>query len=431
MYSELVGHRLSAAEIARRNPAALVLSGGPASVYADGAPKVDPGVFELGVPTLGICYGMQLMARDLGGAVERTGRRVQKEGARGDRAELSTTFRPSRPWMSHRDSVTAPPTGAEVTASRPRRRSRRSRTARGGCTASSSTPRSCTPRTARRSSRTSCTRSRRPPTWTPAAVIEEQVERIRATVGAERVLCALSGGVDSAVAALLVHKAVGDQLRASSSTTGSCARTRPTGRRDLLRPLPRPLVHVRAKRFLARLAGVSDPEEKRTIVGEAFIRVFEEEAASWGRPLPRPGNALLGRDRVRRRRGRGRGQDQVAPQRRRAPGGHAHGARGAAAPALQGRGAARRRGARAARANGPAAAVPGPGLAIRIVGEVAEERLASCAARTRSCSRRSAGRASTALWQSFAVLPRSTQSHPGTTDVRVPVVSARSPPRTR
>ena len=162
VYSELVGHRLCADEIARRNPAALVLSGGPASVYAEGAPEIDPAIFELGVPTLGICYGMQLMARDLGGSVERTG--VSEFGKTELDATDSELFRDLPPeqtvWMSHRDSVTAPPTGAVVTASSAARlRSRRSRTGSGGSTASSSTPRSSTRRTARRSSRTSSTTS--------------------------------------------------------------------------------------------------------------------------------------------------------------------------------------------------------------------------------------------------------------------------------
>ena len=119
VYSELVGHRLSAAEIARRNPAALILSGGPASVYAEGAPDIDAAIFELGIPTLGICYGMQLMARDLGGAVERTG--ASEFGKAELEVSESELFRHLSPeqivWMSHGDSVTAPPPGAEVTAS--------------------------------------------------------------------------------------------------------------------------------------------------------------------------------------------------------------------------------------------------------------------------------------------------------------------------
>ena len=121
VYSELVGHRLSADEIARRNPAALVLSGGPASVYSEGAPELDPRIFELGVPTLGICYGMQLMARDLGGTVERTGAsEFGKAELAASESELFHDLPPDQTvWMSHRDSVTAPPAGAVVTASSP------------------------------------------------------------------------------------------------------------------------------------------------------------------------------------------------------------------------------------------------------------------------------------------------------------------------
>jgi GMP synthase (glutamine-hydrolysing) len=284
VYSELVGHRLSAAEIARRNPAALVLSGGPASVYADGAPLIDTGIFELGIPTLGICYGMQLMARDLGGAVERTGAsEFGKAELQATESELFHDLPPDQVvWMSHRDSVTAPPEGALVTASSP------------------STPIAAFEDRARRlygvQFHPEVVHTPHgqeilknflyevadvPPTWTPAAVIEEQVERIRAAVGSERVLCALSGGVDSAVAALLVHKAVGDQLTCVFVDHGLLRENEAEQVVETFSGHFRvPLVHVRAEqRFLSRLEGVTDPEEKRTIVGEEFIRVFEEEAA--------------------------------------------------------------------------------------------------------------------------------------------------------
>ena len=284
VYSELVSHRLSAREIAARNPAALVLSGGPASVYAEGAPVVDPEIFTLGVPTLGICYGMQLMARDLGGAVERTG--VSEFGKTELEAAESGLFRHLPPeqtvWMSHRDSVTKPPAGAEVTASSP------------------TTPIAAfeqrdqklygvqfhpevvhTPHGQEILKNFLYEIAGVPPTWTPAAVIEEQVERIRAAIGSERVLCALSGGVDSAVAALLVHKAVGDQLTCVFVDHGLLRENEAEQVVETFSGHFRvPLVHVQAqRRFLDRLAGVSDPEEKRKIVGEEFIRVFEEEAA--------------------------------------------------------------------------------------------------------------------------------------------------------
>jgi GMP synthase (glutamine-hydrolysing) len=287
VYSELVSHRLSARQIAARNPAALVLSGGPASVYADGAPEVDPEIFELGVPTLGICYGMQLMARDLGGEVDRTG--VSEFGKTELEATESGLFHHLPPeqtvWMSHRDSVTKPPAGAEVTAS------------------SSTTPIAAfeqreqklygvqfhpevvhTPHGQEILKNFLYEIAGVPPTWTPAAVIEEQVERIRAAIGSERVLCALSGGVDSAVAALLVHKAVGDQLTCVFVDHGLLRENEAEQVVETFSGHFRvPLVHVQAqRRFLDRLAGVSDPEEKRKIVGEEFIRVFEEEAGKLG-----------------------------------------------------------------------------------------------------------------------------------------------------
>jgi GMP synthase (glutamine-hydrolysing) len=285
VYSELVGHRLTAAEVAARNPAALILSGGPASVYADGAPDLDTEIFGLGIPTLGICYGMQLMARDLGGAVERTGAsEFGKAELEADESELFHDLPPEQTvWMSHRDSVTAPPSGAEVTASSP------------------STPIAAFEDRARRLYGVQFHPevvhtphgqeilknflyevAGTPPTWTPAAVIEEQVARIRAAVGSERVLCALSGGVDSAVAALLVHKAVGDQLTCVFVDHGLLRENEAAQVVETFGGhFHVPLVHVQAqKRFLTRLAGVSDPEDKRKIVGEEFIRVFEEEARS-------------------------------------------------------------------------------------------------------------------------------------------------------
>ena len=287
VYSELVGHAVTAEQVRARNPHALVLSGGPASVYADDAPRVDPRIFELGIPSLGICYGMQLMALELGGRVERTG--VSEFGKTGMRAAESALFagtpEEQTVWMSHRDSVTALPTGARVVAGSP------------------STPIAAfeeperklygvqfhpevvhTPRGTDVLKNFLYGVADAPPSWTPAAVIEEQVERIRAQVGRERVLCALSGGVDSAVAALLVHKAVGDQLTCVFVDHGLL---RENEAQQVVETFGGhfhvPLVHVEAQdRFLSRLEGVEDPEHKRKIVGEEFIRVFEEEAGKLG-----------------------------------------------------------------------------------------------------------------------------------------------------
>ena len=284
VYSELIGHGVTPEQVRARNPHALILSGGPASVYADGAPQVDPGLFELGIPTLGICYGAQLMALELGGKVERTN--VSEFGKTGLTAVESHLFAglpdEQTVWMSHRDTVTAPPAGAEVVAVSP------------------STPVAAfeqreralygvqfhpevvhTPHGTDLLKNFLYTVASAPPAWTPAAVIEEQVARIQASVGRERVLCALSGGVDSAVAALLVHKAVGDQLTCVFVDHG-LLRANEAGQvvDTFAGHFHVPLVHVQAQeRFLSRL---DDPEEKRKIVGEEFIRVFEEEAAKLG-----------------------------------------------------------------------------------------------------------------------------------------------------
>jgi GMP synthase (glutamine-hydrolysing) len=287
VFSELVGHGVSAEEIRARNPLALVLSGGPASVYAESAPRIDPALYRLGIPTLGICYGMQLMAQDLGGTVERTG--VSEFGKTEVRVHDGALFaglgEEQTTWMSHRDSVTAPPQGACVVAG------------------SETTPIAAFedpergiygvqfhPEVVHTPSGTEVLKNflygvaDAPATWTAAAVIEEQVERIRAEVGSERVLCALSGGVDSAVAALLVHKAVGDQLTCVFVDHGLLRKDEAAQVIETFRGhFHVPLVHVdAAERFLARLESIDDPEEKRTRIGEEFIRVFEAEAGKLG-----------------------------------------------------------------------------------------------------------------------------------------------------
>src|SRR4029077_10582159 len=243
---------------------------------------------ELGIPTLGICYGMQLMALDLGGRVDRTG--VSEFGKTELRVEESALLKdtPSEQtvWMSHRDCVVAAPDGARVVAG------------------SASTPIAAfeaperalygvqfhpevvhTPHGMSVLKNFLYEIAGAPPVWTPAAVIEEQVERIRAQVGKERILCALSGGVDSAVAAVLVHKAVGDQLTCVFVDHGLLRKDEAAQVVETFEGHFRvPLVHIDApERFLRRLEGVTDPEEKRKIVGEEFIRVFEEEAGRLGR----------------------------------------------------------------------------------------------------------------------------------------------------
>jgi len=288
VYSELVPFSITPAEARARNPRALVLSGGPASVYADNAPHVDPELFELGVPTLGICYGMQLMAQELGGKVERTG--ISEFGKTDVVAQESELFeglpREQTGWMSHRDSVTAPPEGSRVTAG-----------SQAAPIAAFEDPDrklygvQFHPEVVHTPHGTDLLKNflyavaGAPPSWTAAAVIEEQVERIRAQVAGARVLCALSGGVDSAVAALLVHKAVGDQLVCVFVDHGLLRRDEATQVVETFEGhFHIPLVHVQAQdRFLARLDGVDDPEAKRKAVGEEFIRVFEEESNRLGK----------------------------------------------------------------------------------------------------------------------------------------------------
>ena len=267
---------------------------------------MDPAIFAQGIPTLGICYGAQLLALELGGRVEQTG--AGEYGKVSMRATRRRALFASLPveqtaWMSHRDTVVAPPEGARVVAE------------------SEHTPVAAFEDDARKLYGVQFHPevvhtphgqdvlknflyeiAGAAPVWTPAAVIEEQVERIRAQVGRERVLCALSGGVDSAVAALLVHKAVGDQLTCVFVDHGLLRKGEAEQVVETFDGVFHvPLVHVQAQeRFLAKLAGVTEPEEKRKIIGEEFIRVFEDEARKLGDvALARPGDALLGRDRVR------------------------------------------------------------------------------------------------------------------------------------
>ncbi len=284
VYSEVVPHDLSAPELAARRPAGLVLSGGPASVYEEGAPGVDPALFDMGVPVLGICYGHQLMADRLGGEVRATGLReygrtelaVDEPGVLlGDLPGVDTV------WMSHGDTVVRAPEGFRVTA----------RTSATPVAAMEDPERGLygvqfhpevahTPRGLQIMKRFLYDACGLLPDWTPANVIERQVAGVRAQVGEGEVLCALSGGVDSAVAALLVHKAVGERLTCVFVDTGLLREGEAEQVEETFaRHFRIPLVHVKAAdRFLARLAGVTDPEEKRLRIGEEFIRVFEEVA---------------------------------------------------------------------------------------------------------------------------------------------------------
>jgi GMP synthase (glutamine-hydrolysing) len=286
VYSEIVPHTITAAEVAERRPAAVVLSGGPKSVHVDGAPSIDLGVYDLGVPVFGICYGAQLIARDLGGEVSRTGK---GEYGRTDLSVVaeSALFGHDQPeqqtvWMSHFDSITRAPDGFVATASTPE------------------TPAAVFESTDRRIygvqyhpevahtpfgqellKRFLYELADCRPTWTMTSIIETQVEEIRKQVGSERVICGLSGGVDSAVAAALVHKAIGPQLTCVYIDTGLMREGESEQVVDTFhRHQGIELIHVRAAdRFFERLAGITDPEDKRKAIGERFIREFEPAAA--------------------------------------------------------------------------------------------------------------------------------------------------------
>jgi GMP synthase (glutamine-hydrolysing) len=284
VYSEIVQHDLTAADLAARRPAGIILSGGPASVYQPDGPQVDPGLFELGVPVLGICYGHQLMAQVLGGEV----------GATGDREYGATALRVGEPgvllqdlpptdtvWMSHGDAVTRPPEGFRITATTEAIPVAAMEDRERGLFAVQFHPEvSHTPRGQAVMKRFLYDGCGLLPDWTPTNIIDDQVQRIRAQVGDAQVLCALSGGVDSSVAALLVHRAVGDQLTCVFVDHGLNREGEPEQVEETFaRHFRVPLVHVKAQdRFLAKLAGVTDPERKRGAIGEEFIRVFEEVA---------------------------------------------------------------------------------------------------------------------------------------------------------
>lgn len=285
VYSEIVPHTISAADIAARKPAAVILSGGPSSVYAEGAPQIDPGLFGLDIPVFGICYGFQAMAQTLGGTVARTG--LSEFGGTplnvhsGDSPIFSGMSDTLNVWMSHGDSVTVAPEGFVVTAT------------------TAGAPVAAMEDLARRfagvqyhpevmHSENGQEILRRflidvagcRATWTTDAVADELIEAVRQQVGAGRVICGLSGGVDSAVAAAIVQKAVGDQLTCVFVDHGLLREGEAEQvERDYVAATGVRLVVVDAQeQFLGHLAGVTDPETKRKIIGREFIRVFEAAA---------------------------------------------------------------------------------------------------------------------------------------------------------
>lgn len=286
--SEIVPWDISADELRERRPVGIILSGGPASVYAPDAYRPDPDILGIGAPVLGICYGHQVMADLLGGDVARTG-----EGEYGNtRFEVTadTVLMRELPkelqvWMSHGDQVVGPPDGFNVVGSTPGAEVAAMEAPDRGLYGVQFHPEVAhTPRGSEILKRFLYDVCGAAPTWTSHSIIESQVAAIREQVGSNRVICGLSGGVDSAVAAALVHEAVGDQLTCIFVDHGLLRAGEAEQVDETFRShFDVDLVHVKAAdRFLERLTGVTDPEEKRTIIGETFIRVFEEAAAGVG-----------------------------------------------------------------------------------------------------------------------------------------------------
>ena len=282
VHSEIVPARITASEAMARSPSGIVLSGGPASVYSPDAVSIDPGLLSLGVPVLGICYGHQLIAKMMGGTVAATG-----GGEFGH-----TTMETSRPsvlledsppvsdvWMSHRDAVVEAPPGFRVTAGTP-----------GASVAAMENPDlglygvqfhpevTHTPGGIKVLQKFLYRACGAQASWTASSIIETQVEAIRRQVGESRAVCGLSGGVDSAVAAALVHRAIGERLTCVFVDHGLLREGEPEQVEEVFgNNFSTNLVHVKAQaRFLDALAGVTDPETKRKIIGETFIKVFEE-----------------------------------------------------------------------------------------------------------------------------------------------------------
>jgi GMP synthase (glutamine-hydrolysing) len=284
VYSEIVPHDITMSELRKMRPAGIVLSGGPASVYEENAPAIDPRIFDLGVPVLGICYGHQLMAQTLGGEVVATGQREYGRTTLAvDRAGvlLADMQAIEQVWMSHGDAVVREPDGFRVSAHTDVIPIAAMEDPDRGLYAVQFHPEVTHTvggiNVLKRFLYDGCGLL---PDWTPVNVIERAVTAIREQVGDAGVLCALSGGVDSAVAALLVHRAVGDQLTCVFVDHGLNREDEPAQVEETFgRHFRIPLVHVKsADRFLAKLAGVTEPEGKRKVIGEEFIRVFEEVA---------------------------------------------------------------------------------------------------------------------------------------------------------
>ncbi|MDJ0550165.1 MAG: glutamine-hydrolyzing GMP synthase, partial [Microcystis sp. M49637_WE12] len=288
VYSEVLSYRTSAEQLAQINPKGIILSGGPNSVYDPGAPHCDPEIWNLGVPVLGVCYGMQLMVQQLGGRVERAKRAEYGKASLfiNDPTDLLTNVEDgSTAWMSHGDSCVELPSGFEILA----------HTDNTDCAAIADHQKKLFgvqfhPEVVHSVGGIALIRNfvyhicKCEPTWTTEAFVEESIREIRAKVGDKRVLLALSGGVDSSTLAFLLHRAIGDQLTCMFIDQGFMRKGEP----ERLMQIFNEQFHIRVeyvnarKRFLAQVAGVTDPEEKRRRIGHEFIQVFEEESNRLG-----------------------------------------------------------------------------------------------------------------------------------------------------
>ena len=288
VYSEIVSHTISAAEVRERKPAAIILSGGPKSVHVDGAPKLDPEIFELGIPIFGICYGAQLIAHQLGGEVLRGGKGEYGRATLRRIAGVKSTLlvdsivdqsRDLTVWMSHFDAVTRTPDGFIAAASTPD-----APMAVIECAAKKIWGVQFHPEVMHTQQGTEILEqfiyqlAGCKPSWTMDSIIDTQVKAIREKVGSERVVCGLSGGVDSAVAAALVHRAIGKQLTCVYVDTGLMRKNESAQIVETFhRVMGIELIQVDAgSRFFERLVGVTEPEAKRKAIGELFVRIFEE-----------------------------------------------------------------------------------------------------------------------------------------------------------
>jgi GMP synthase (glutamine-hydrolysing) len=284
VFSEIVPTSITAEQVRAKNASAIILSGGPKSVYESPAPTLDPAIYELGLPILGICYGAQLMAQQLGGTVAHTGggEYGRTELTRqGESSLVSAWPTTSSCWMSHGDAIDHAPEGFVVTASTPLAPVAIMEDATRHFYAVQFHPEVAHSERGQEIIENFLhVQAGLAPSWTNESIIDEQVAAIRAQVGTERVLCALSGGVDSAVAAAMVYRAVGNQLTCVFVDTGLMRKNEGDQiEATFTKEFGVELIHVKAQdRFFDALAGVTDPERKRKIIGELFIREFEAVA---------------------------------------------------------------------------------------------------------------------------------------------------------